>query len=449
MKGRLNHRARRVLAAALVALGLPLQGAGQTPDLQQLWAIVQAQQAEIDALKAELAATRSQVSVTETVVASNTSLIETVADFVESPASGRASWASRTTVGGYGEMLYNHQTASRDSKELDIQRFVLFMNHQFNDRLRFVSELEIEHSYISDDDRSPGAVELEQAYLQWDYARDHSVMAGMYLAPIGLLNLTHEPDTFFGVERNQVESRIIPTTYRVNGINLSGRLAPGWSYDLGMHEGLFFESGNGSDMLIREARQNGARAEMDSLAYTGRLRYTGLPGLELGLSMQYQTDMTQERSVRSNIGRKGLFDVYGTPVGGISGLLSEAHLDYRKGGFGLRALYARWDINRRIESVASSGSLGSGLGRDEQYGFYLEPSYRFANGLGLFARYEEVDERAGSSLGAASDSAIRRALVGFNYWLTDTAVLKLDYQAERDQSPSDLDGFNLGVGWQF
>jgi hypothetical protein len=36
-----------------------------------------------------------------------------------------------------------------------------------------------------------------------------------------------------------------------------------------------------------------------------------------------------------------------------------------------------------------------------------------------------------------------------NYWLTDNVVMKLDYQFEDDDKASDLDGFNLGVGWQF
>jgi len=36
-----------------------------------------------------------------------------------------------------------------------------------------------------------------------------------------------------------------------------------------------------------------------------------------------------------------------------------------------------------------------------------------------------------------------------NYWLTDNVVMKFDYQVEDDDKSRDLDGFNLGVGWQF
>lgn len=433
------------MLASMAALG-----AENTPTVEELWDIVQRQQAELESLKEELESTRSQARTVQVQSIENSERIEAVGEIIDRPGSiGAGGWADRTTIGGYGEMLYNDETSSASSKELDVQRFVLFASHEFNDSLRFFSELEIEHSFISDDARAPGAVELEQAYLEWDYARNHSVLAGMHLVPMGILNETHEPNTFYGVERNRIESRIIPSTYRVNGIKFAGQLGSGFSYDLGMHEGLFFESGNGGELAIRDSRQSGARAEMDNPAYTGRLRYTGMPGLELGLSAQYQSDMTQNGSTRGNIGRDGVIDVLGNPVDGISGLLTEAHLIYRTGPWGFTALVAEWDIDSKIETVANNDLSNNGLGRDEQYGYYIEPSYQFNPRAGAFLRYERTDERAGSNLGAAHDSATKRTIAGFNYWLADNVVVKLDYQFEDDDAERDLDGFNLGVGWQF
>lgn len=445
---------KKILANLSFAIGLVVgagaQAADEVPTMEQMWQLLQAQQQEIERLQQELAATNNQTRSVEIQMLETSERLEAVGEAIDQPGRGGSSWADRTSVGAYGEMLYNDQTGSASSKELDIQRFVVFLSHEFNANLRFFSELEIEHSLIEGGD-SPGAVELEQAYLEWDYARDHSVLAGMYLAPIGILNETHEPNTFYGVERNLVESRIIPTTYRVNGIKFAGQLGngSGFSYDLGVHEGLFFESGNGGDLTLRSSRQSGARAEMDSPAYSGRLRYTGIPGLELGLALQYQTDMTQDGSIRGNIGRSGLIDGFGNPVADISGLLSEAHVIYNSGAWGLRALYAEWNLDSNIETVANADLTNNGLGRDRQYGFYVEPSYRFNEKIGAFLRYERTDERAGSDNGAAKDSTSNRSLVGFNYWLTDNAVLKLDYQFESDDIDRDLNGFNLGVGWQF
>ena len=42
--------------------------------------------------------------------------------------------------------------------------------------------------------------------------------AGLFLIPVGILNQTHEPDTFYGVERNNVEKNIIPTTCGEGGL---------------------------------------------------------------------------------------------------------------------------------------------------------------------------------------------------------------------------------------
>ena len=356
--------------------------------------------------------------------------------------SGVGSWFENTQIGGYGEVLYNNGTQRSDnsdniSNEVDVQRFIFYIGHDFTDNLRFFSETEIEHTRAGRGDDDPGALELEQAYVEWDYAENHSVLAGLHLVPIGIINETHEPETFYGVERPRVESRIIPTTYRVNGVKLAGQFGKGWSYDFGIHEGLQFDDG---DLDIRDARQSGARANAENLAGTGRIKYTGMPGLELGLALQYQDDFTQDDTENSNLRRDQLGD------DDISGTLTEAHAIWQRGRFGLRALYARWDIDSDVEDLVD------GDGRDEMFGWYIEPSWKFTDKLGAFARFTQIDERAGSSSGAADDSEEERFLAGVNYWLHPNVVFKADVQLENDEdrdSSNDLDGFNLGVGWSF
>ncbi|NKB32271.1 MAG: porin [Pseudomonadales bacterium] len=438
-----------IIGSICVAMSSTALGQNNEPSVAELWEIVQRQQQELELLREELDSARNQTQTVVVQALENSERIEAVGEVLDSPQSRGSSWTDRTTIGAYGEVLYNDQTSSSSTKELDVQRFVIFLNHEFNESLRFNSELEVEHSFINDDARSPGAIELEQAYLEWDYTNNHSVLAGMHLVPIGLLNETHEPNTFYGVERNRIESRIIPTTYRVNGIKFAGQLGQGFSYDLAVHEGLFFESGNGGELAIRDSRQSGARSEMDALGYTGRLRYTGVPGLELGVTLHYQSDMTQDGSTRGNIGRDGVFDIFGNAVDGLDGLLTEAHIAYQSGPWGLRALWAEWDIDSSIELVANNDLSNNGLGRERQYGYYIEPSYRFSPRFGAFVRHERTNEWAGSNFGSATDTATNRLLAGFNWWITDNAVVKLDYQFEDDDKDRDLDGFNLGIGWQF
>ena len=40
---------------------------------------------------------------------------------------------------------------------------------------------------------------------------------GLFLMPFGLLNEHHEPTIFYGVQRNFVETVIIPSTWREGG----------------------------------------------------------------------------------------------------------------------------------------------------------------------------------------------------------------------------------------
>ena len=54
--------------------------------------------------------------------------------------------SSATRVGGYGELHYNNLSNGNgvNKKEIDLHRFVLFINHDFNDKIRFFSEVEID-----------------------------------------------------------------------------------------------------------------------------------------------------------------------------------------------------------------------------------------------------------------------------------------------------------------
>jgi len=118
---------------------------------------------------------------------------------------------AETTIGGYGELQYNNLEANgTDQKQIDFHRFVLEFGHDFNDHIRFFSEVELEHALV--ETGAPGAVELEQAYIQIDLDDTSSLTTGVFLLPIGIINETHEPTTYYGVERNPVEHDIIPAT---------------------------------------------------------------------------------------------------------------------------------------------------------------------------------------------------------------------------------------------
>ena len=164
--------------------------------------------------------------------------------------------------------------------------------------------------------------------------------------------------------------------------------------------------------------QKVSNASAENLAYTGRVKYTAIPGLELAATVQYQTDLTQ-----SAIG-----------IDDASATLFQAHAIYQVDNFTVRALYATWDID---------GAEAKALGRDEQTGWYIEPSYMFNEEVGAFARYAEYNNEAGLS----SSDAVESTSVGINYYLHENVVLKADI--EELGGSKDSTGFNIGFGYQF
>ncbi|SIS83339.1 Phosphate-selective porin O and P [Thalassolituus maritimus] len=356
-----------------------------------------ATQAQIDELKAQIAA---------------------LADTVDAQAEGPAN---PVYIGGYGEMHLNLNQGK--DNEIDYHRFVLFFGKEFTDKVRFFSELELEHSLAGEG--KPGEVELEQAYVEVDVTENTQVKTGLFLLPVGILNETHEPETFYGVERNNVEKRIIPTTWWEGGVMVSGQIADGLSYDVAMHSGLNAAESDANGLLtgvesVRSSRQKVAEATANKAAYTARLKYTAVPGLELAVSGQYQDDILQ-----------------GAGDDEIGAALLEAHAVYQTGDFGIRALYAQWNIDSDVEDAVAGAS--------KQNGYYIEPSYRINEQVGVFYRNSMWDTAAGDS----DDSEKTQNDIGVNYWLADTAVLKADYFRQETAGELSATGYNLGVGFSF
>ncbi|MCG8324491.1 MAG: OprO/OprP family phosphate-selective porin [Thiotrichales bacterium] len=412
----------------------------EAPSADEMWRIIQEQQKVIEELKAQLQKTDQKVVETREEVEAAAEAIEVA----QETGTGGASWADKTSLGGYGELHYNSLndqnaddgTGDDDLDRVDFHRFVLFIGHEFNEDIRLFSEIEIEHSLIGDGD--PGAVELEQAWIEMDLNDSHRVRAGLDILPIGFLNQVHEPNTFYGVERNKIETEIIPTTWWEAGISLIGELAPGWNYDLVAHSGLAAPTTGSSAFRPRSGRLKVAEADDTDLAFTGRLRYTGIAGLEVGVSGQYQRDYTSAGD---------LFDIPAT--------LFEGHVDYKhSSGLALRALYARWDIDD--DSSPFPGAGVDAVNADELSGWYVEPSYRTASpfgiwgDVGVFVRYSQWDERNRIGGGHRFEE-FTRWVTGINWWPHDNVVFKFDYQNEHADDPVDrlLDGVNLGVGFQF
>jgi len=413
---------KTALAMSVMAAVSSAQAA--TPSNEEIWALLQQVQQQLSdvqqqnqQLAAENKTLKIKVETTQQTALEATETVEALAVATEESVLAANNAANKTTIGGYGELHYNNveDEDGNDKKSIDFHRFVLFFGHEFNDKFRLFSELELEHS-IAGDGKS-GEIELEQAYIEYDINEKHRVKGGLFLTPVGIINETHEPATFYGTERNSVEKNIVPATWWAAGAMFSGDIAAGFSYDLAATSGLNTSASN--NYAVRSGRQKVSKATAEDLAYTGRIKWTGLPGIELAATMQYQEDMTQ--SLDSEAGSATLF---------------ETHAVIQRGAFGLRALYATWDLD---------GNGPKSVGADEQTGWYIEPSYRINEHFGLFSRYSEWDNQAGNS----ADSEYDQFDLGVNWWPHQNVVVKFDYQNQDQPDNGESDGFNLGLGYHF
>ena len=346
-----------------------------------------------------------------------------------------AGWWTKTAVGGYGELHYNNNNGSG---KIDFHRYVLFFSHRYNDSVVMNSEFELEHSIAGGGSaiKEKGEVELEQAYIghNWkEYGLPNTDMKyGVFLIPCGITNEIHEPPTFYGVERNTVEKEICSNTRWEGGIQATHAI-PEWDLTIiaGVHSSLTTSTGD-----IRAGRDKVASATMNKEAYSGAFRYTGAyPGLELGYSWEYAPDMNEGQSGPQ-----------------VEGTMHAIHANYMPSrGFGTRAFYGIWTLD--CPPVLTDANQCAENGRNEQWGYFYEGSYRFdvteTQSMGFFLRRENWDDKAGTKNATTTKNNTTRNSFGVNWWLTDAAVLKMDWERKKVFGSNSVNGVNIGMGYNF
>jgi hypothetical protein len=361
---------------------------------------------------------------------------------IENPL-GRGEAISGTALGGYGELTLN--APSNAPAVVDLRRLVLFVGHNFTDRIRFYSELEIEHAVSSADDQ--GEVEVEQAYLDGLLGRRLNLRAGLILMPVGIVNIYHEPPTFNGVERPDVDLFVIPSTWREPGIGIFGELADGLRYQLFLVNGLN-ANGFSAAAAVAEGHQEGQLAAARDFGAVGRVDWEPRLGTDVGLSGYLAT---AGNSLRGTVGN--------VPVG-----LVEVDARTQRGGFRARAEVAFLFIG---QAAALNQALAAGdpeqmaavAVSSQSRGAYLDVGYDvlrlLAPGtladLTVFGRYDYVDTQVAVPAGFVADRALMRQTLtaGLVYRPIPQIGLKLDY---RRHIPGAGDGWNelaSAITWMF
>lgn len=369
------------------------------------------------------------------------------------PAASKVYGVSQgVSLGGYGEMLYENFAATREDgvarfvpDRLDFLRAIVYVGYKFSDRLVFNSETEFEHASTD----AGGSVSVEFAYLDYLVRPEFNLRAGMILPPMGFVNELHEPPTFLGALRPQVEQRILPSTWRANGVGVFGETSSGLAYRAYLCEGFRgvgdVVSGFSAADGVRGGRQVGARARVEDWGLTGLLEY-GRAGFRAGVSAftggAAQGDTTAAGG--SFTGRTTLW---------------EAHGEYKGRGLSLRALYARGTIDEAARFNERNGFTGSQSVGSALVGWYGEAAYdvlRAASpGAGVsllpYVRYERFDTQHEVPAGYARNPANERTYLtaGAALYPHPQVVLKADHQWRMNEANTGQDQFNVALGYLF
>ncbi len=376
------------------------------------------------------------------------------------------------TIAGYGQGFFNFSDEQTDHANL--LRQIVYVGHRFNDWIVFNSEIEFETKGevegeargqsvdpIPTEEGEAGEIErefeaaVEFAYLDFLLDRRANIRAGLVLLPLGFINEVHEPPTFFGNRRPPVETEIIPSTTRENGVGIYGNLFAGTlaNMEYTLYAMNSFDARGLSSAGLNGVRQNGA-AIAEDLAVTGSLEWKPIFGLTLAGDF-WTGDMAQGSGFAGKDVRMTLFDL---------------RAQYRYRGLRLRGLFTQANINnvsavnRELqEEDEELDAIG-----DEMRGWYVEAAYNIMpwiadlpqQWLSPWFRYSSLDTQRGVPTSIVNDPSgnfttnptnDRQVIAaGLDYKPIPNVAIKADYRNfDFDGQADDENQFLVGLGYYF
>ena len=354
----------------------------------------------------------------------------------------------KATFGAYGQIDYN-QPVSGDKRYngmLDVHRLVAFFGYNFSDRVQFVSEIEVEHVI---------EVYVEQAFINYKLNDFISLRGGLLLIPMGIINEYHEPPTFNGVERPNLDSRIIPTTWRELGAGIYGKVnSANLKYQLyalngfnGYNGKANFNGNNG----FRSGRQKGAESFMSGPDIAGKIDYYGIRGLKIGLAGYVgRSESTLYNGIeKDNDAALAMAD---SSTVGIRMVGLDAR--YNLKGFEARGQFVYADIDDAgIYNTFTGSDLGSAMmGYYAELGFDVLSFCETNKKLVAFGRYETYFTHYKVPENTNLNKAYNRTdyTFGLGFYPVDNVVFKADYQIFDNETDADpRNQINFGIGFWF
>lgn len=375
---------------------------------------------------------------------------------------------SRLRVGGYGEIVAsfkdygtNRFSGTPDGNErkhratIAIPRFVVAMDYKFTPKWILGAELEVEaggtgtalelenseNGEYETEMEKGGEVALEQFHISRLIIPQFNVAVGHFVVPVGLTNAHHEPINFFGTQRPESETTLMPSTWHETGIRFFGSAGSGlarFDYEAMIVAGL---NANGFDRDTWIAAGKQGLFETDNFTspgYVARVDWKGVNRLRLGVSGYYCRDAganADKPHIYNSIGRVpvaiGTFDAtwqgrYVTARGNVT-------YGYVGNSAGVSAVNRSNLSNKspysRLVPVAKN-ALG--------YGVELGVNLSSVFGRGIpkiypFVRYEYYNPQYRGEKSQAMDPRLEvsRWQAGLNWMPVNGLIVKADYSTRQ------------------
>ncbi|WP_421765516.1 hypothetical protein [Ekhidna sp.] len=334
----------------------------------------------------------------------------------------------KTATGGFGADLAKNVSfvnfngyitneffsAQGANTTFDNHYFNIFISSQLTDRIFIEGQLEYEHGGKD--------IDVRYAYADYKVSEAFVIRSGKFLVPAGQFNEYLYPEYLNKtVSRAYVNREIAPSAWGEVGVQVRGRLGDNSEmtpfYAVYVVNGLNGDSGSG----IRDLRGN----DRDTKGGNDNKAFGGAFGVDFG------DDITVAANYYS-----GKY----TPDNELNLAILGASFYMNKEKYSLWGEYHM--ANQEAYNDATDPT--SGFTELKKNGFYVQGGYMITDKLEPILRYDAI------ALDGAPDADRSRITLGANYYLAETAVVKVNYELVSDDG-ADLDdnvfGVQLSVGF--
>ncbi len=400
----------------------------------------------------------------------------------QEPVKDTISEFKKFRFGGYGEILFQHMNygpnrykdpsgAPSDNRSyISLPRIIFAGDYKFRDDIILSSELEIEYGgtgsameleyaeageYEMEVEKG-GEIMLEQLHITKRFWDAFNVRVGHMIVPVGITNAHHEPIFFFTTTRPEGEMAMLPCTWHETGIAVLGKIFD-FNYNVMLINGLD-PNGFSTENWVGSGKQGMFETStMTNPALAGRIEYSGVKGLRVGVSGYYANSTAKNSTKPQNMtgvtGRIGIFSSDAQYMG--CNVIARANVVYG-------ALSDSKDIsliNRRYFTKTGypcTDVAESALTYAAEVGYNVLSFFNTKQKLYPFLRYEYYNTAETVEVGAKEHPRYKRDLLtfGLNYFMLPNLVMKLDYSMRRIDAGNYNNENTLGIavaytGWFF